>query len=192
VLSNPWKTNLTKSSETRNSTEGVSNIRKAYIQETQSLGDALGRFSTACDQAGMKISTKKTEVFWLTRNPRQCMLQVSGNTLQQVEKFNHLVVVFMSDVSRNQEIDTRIGEANPVLRKLYRSVVTKRELSKTAELFSKSVFVQILAYGHQARNQLVTPGGGREVFWEGPKVFKLIPILLNYVQRIFPGGRKIF
>ena len=42
----------------------------------------------------------------------------------------------------------------------------------------------------QASNQLGTPGG-RRVFWDGPKCFKLCPIILNYVQNIFPGGRKI-
>ena len=44
---------------------------------------------------------------------------------------------------------------------------------------------------HQARNQLGTPGGPRS-FWEGPKFFKLCPIILNYVQHIFPGGGKKF
>ena len=33
---------------------------------------------------------------------------------------------------------------------------------------------------------------GRRVFWEGPKVFELCPIVLNDVQHIFPGGRKFF
>jgi len=36
---------------------------------------------------GTKISTKKTEALCLSRRPRQCILQVSGNTLQQVETF---------------------------------------------------------------------------------------------------------
>ena len=40
----------------------------------------------------------------------------------------------MSDGRRNEEIDTGIGEANVVLRELYRSVVTKRELTNTAKL----------------------------------------------------------
>jgi len=40
---------------------------------------------------------------------------------------------------------------NAVLRELYRSVVTKRELSNTAELSAfKSVFVSILTYGHES------------------------------------------
>jgi len=44
------------------------------------------------------------------------------------------------------EFDTRIGEANIVLRELFRSVFTKREVSNTAKLsVLKSVFVPILS-----------------------------------------------
>jgi len=82
----------------------------------------------------MKINTKNTEVLCLLTNPRQCMRQVSGNTLQQVEKFKYLGVVFTSDGRRSKEIDTGIGKANAVLRKLCRSVTTKQALSNTAKL----------------------------------------------------------
>jgi len=34
--------------------------------------------------------------------------------------------------------------------------------------------------------------GWRRVFWEGPKSFKLFPIVFNYPQQIFPGGAKEF
>jgi len=61
------------------------------------------------------------------------MLQVSGNTLQQVEKFKYLGVVFTSDGRRSEEIDTRVGKAITVLRELYHAVVTKRELSSTTK-----------------------------------------------------------
>jgi len=50
--------------------------------------------------------------------PRQCFLQVSGNTLQQVAKFKFLGVVFTSDESRNRGTGTRVGKANAVLREL--------------------------------------------------------------------------
>jgi len=50
----------------------------------QGLQNAFDRFSAACDKAGMKISTKKIEVLCLSRRPRQCILQVSGNKLHQV------------------------------------------------------------------------------------------------------------
>jgi len=106
------------------------------------------RFSVACDQAGMKISTKQIEALCLSRRPRQCILQVGGNALQQVEYFG---VVFMSDQSRNKGIDTRIEKANAVPRELYRSVVTKRELSNAAKLsVFRWVFVPILTYGHES------------------------------------------
>jgi len=41
----------------------------------------------------------------------------------------------------------------------------------------------------QTRNQLGTPWG-RRVFREGPKPFELHPIVLNYVQHVFPGGER--
>jgi len=98
----------------------------------------------------MKIGTKMIEILCLSRRSRRCILQVSGNTLQQVETFKYQVV-FTSDGSRNKEIDTRIGKANSVLRELYCSLVTKRELSKTAKLsVFKSVFVPILTCGHES------------------------------------------
>ena len=60
----------------------------------QGLQHAFDRFSAACNQAGMKISTKTIEVLCLSRRLRQCILQVNGNTLQQVETFKYLPVVF--------------------------------------------------------------------------------------------------
>jgi len=77
----------------------------------QGLQHAFDRFSAACDQAGTKISTKKIEVLCLSRCPKQCILHVSENTLQQVETFKYLGVVFTSDGSRNKVIDTQISKA---------------------------------------------------------------------------------
>ena len=66
-----------------------------------------------------------------------------------LETFKYLGVVFTSDESRNKGIDTWICKANAVLRELYSSVETKRELSKNAKLSaSQSVFVPILTCGH--------------------------------------------
>jgi len=42
------------------------------------------------------------------------MLQVSGNTLQQVEKFKYIGVVFTIDRRWSEEVDTRIAEASTV------------------------------------------------------------------------------
>ena len=43
-------------------------------------------------------------------------------------------MVFTSVARQNKEIDTRIGKANTAVHELYRSVITKRELSPTSKL----------------------------------------------------------
>jgi len=79
------------------------------------------------------------------------MRQVSGNTLQQVENFMYLGVVFTSGGRRSEEIDTRVDKANAILRGFCCSVVRKRQLSNTAKLsVFKSVFIPILTYGHES------------------------------------------
>ena len=106
------------------------------------FGIAAGIFSTGSSACTRSVFCcwhhhQKSEVLCLSRNPRQCTLQVSGNTLQQVEKFKYLRVVFTSDEKRNKEF------RHPV--------VTKRELSNTGKLLVfKSVFVPILTTGHES------------------------------------------
>ena len=96
------------------------------------LQRGLNSFADACDIAGMEINPAKTEVLHLSRNPYQCVLQVNGSTLKQVEKFKYLGVAFTSDGRQDEELDTRIGKASAVMQALYYSVVVKRELSNKA------------------------------------------------------------
>ena len=100
----------------------------------------------------MKISTAKTDVLHLSRNPDQCVLQVNGATLKQVEKYKYLGVAFTSDGRQDEELDIRIGKASSaVMRALHYSVIMKRELSKKPKLsIFKTVFVSILTYGHES------------------------------------------
>ena len=88
------------------------------------LQRALNSSADACNTAGMKISTAKTEVLHLSRNPDQCVLQVNGATLKQVEKFNW--VAFTSDGRQDEELDTRIGKASALMRALHYSIVMKQ------------------------------------------------------------------
>ena len=122
------------------------------LSSTESgLRRALNSFADACNTAGMKISTAKTEVLHLSRNPDQCVLQVNGATLKQVEKFKYLGVAFTSDRRQDEELATRISKASAVMRALHYSVAMKRELSKKAKLsIFKAVFVPILTYGYES------------------------------------------
>ena len=73
----------------------------------------------------MKISTAKTEVLHLSRNPDQCVLQVNGVTLKKVKRFKYLGVGFTSDGKQDEELDIRIDKASAVIRALHYSVVMK-------------------------------------------------------------------
>jgi len=57
----------------------------------QCLQHALDRFAAACDQAGMKISTKKTRYYVSTETQGSVRANKRGSTLQQVEKFKYRV-----------------------------------------------------------------------------------------------------
>ena len=89
----------------------------------------LNYFAAACDIAGRKISTSKTEMLHLLRNPVQCSLQVGGVSLQQVEKFKYLEVALTRDGKQDKEL---FNEAKQLLYNgaLHHLVVLKRELSR--------------------------------------------------------------
>ena len=54
------------------------------LDSTQNgLQQAFNRVSDACFVAGMKISTTKTKIISLSRQPKQCSLQIDGVPLKQ-------------------------------------------------------------------------------------------------------------
>ena len=111
------------------------------------LQRALDKFTAACDTIStMKISTTKTEVLHLLRNPVQCSLQMGRVQLKQVEKFKYLGIAFTSDGRQDEEIYIRTSKASAVMQALRCSVVLKRELSKKAKLaIFRFIFVPILS-----------------------------------------------
>ncbi|XP_056892948.1 PVR cell adhesion molecule related 2 like isoform X5 [Takifugu flavidus] len=111
---------------------------------------SLDRFAAACEAAGMKISTSKSEAMVLNRKKVECLLRVKEEILPQVEEFKYLGVLFTSEGRMEQEIDRQIGTASAVMRTLHRSVVVKRELSQKAKLsIYRLIFVPPLTYGHE-------------------------------------------
>ncbi|TWW77601.1 hypothetical protein D4764_12G0009910 [Takifugu flavidus] len=111
---------------------------------------SLDRFATACEAAGMKISTSKSEAMVLNRKKVECLLRVKEEILPQVEEFKYLGVLFTSEGRMEREINRRIGAASGVMWTLHWSVVVKRELSRKAKLsIYRSIFVPTLTYGHE-------------------------------------------
>ena len=114
------------------------------------LQHSLDRFAAECEAVGMRISTSKSEAMVLSRKPMECLLQVGNESLPQVKEFKYLGVLFASEGTMEREIGRRIGAAGAVLHSIYRTVVTKRELSQKAKLsIYRSVFVPTLTYGHE-------------------------------------------
>ncbi|TWW73603.1 hypothetical protein D4764_15G0009970 [Takifugu flavidus] len=111
---------------------------------------SLDRFAAACEAAGMKISTSKSETMVLNRKKVECLLRVKEEILPQVEEFKYLGVLFTSEGRMEWEIDRRIGAASAVIWTLHRSVVVKRELRRKAKLsIYRSIFIPTLTYGHE-------------------------------------------
>ena len=80
---------------------------------------ALDRFSEACLNAGMKISTPKLEIMCLSKHLVQCCFQTNGVTFQKTEKLKYLGVTFSSDGRQNKELDNHIGKSCAVMRQFY-------------------------------------------------------------------------
>ena len=97
------------------------------------------------------ISTSKSEAMVLSRKLMDCLLRVGNESLPQVKEFKYLGVLFTSEGTREREIGRRIGAAGgAVLHSLYRTIVTKRELSRKAKLsIYRSIFFPTLTYGHE-------------------------------------------
>ena len=91
---------------------------------------------------GKKIRTTKTETMGLSRQPKQCSLQIDGVPSKQLEKFKCLGVSSTSADRQSSELDIGIGKASAVMRQFHRSVLLKRELCAKAKLsiFRSSTF----------------------------------------------------
>uniref|UniRef100_A0A674MBB2 Reverse transcriptase domain-containing protein n=1 Tax=Takifugu rubripes TaxID=31033 RepID=A0A674MBB2_TAKRU len=106
---------------------------------------SLDRFVAACEAAGMKISTSKSEAMVLNRKKVECLLRVKEEILPQVEEFKYLGVLFTSEGKMEREIDRRIGAASAVMWTLDRSVVVKRAEPKGEAL---DLPVDLRSYPH--------------------------------------------
>ncbi|TWW80203.1 R2 Retrovirus-related Pol polyprotein from type I retrotransposable element [Takifugu flavidus] len=88
---------------------------------------SLDRFAAACEAAGMKISTSKSEAMVLNRKKVECLLRVKEEILPQVEEFKYLGVLFTSEGRMEREIDRRIGWLGSPLERV-RSSAIREEL----------------------------------------------------------------
>jgi len=82
--------------------------------------------------------------------PKAVYAASERNTLQKVEKFKYIVVVFTSGGRTSDETDRWIAKDNAVLHEPWRTVIAKRDSSTARPSVFKSVFVPILTYDFES------------------------------------------
>ncbi|VDO94369.1 unnamed protein product [Soboliphyme baturini] len=145
--------------ETTANTYSVSNfLEKSVYARLRMLAPYARSWPQACAEiftprhavTALKFKSDMCDDIWFYAGDRST--DINGATVEQVDKFKYLGIVFTSDGKLEVEIDGRIGVASGVLRKLARSIVTKAELSlKTKLSMFKSIFIPILIYAHESR-----------------------------------------
>ena len=116
------------------------------IEGLQRLMDC---FSSACNEFGLTISIKKTEVMCQDTSASPA-ITISGATLAVVDDFKYLGSVISSNMSLDAEISTRIGKAAAVMSKLNTRVWTNNNLSLHTKLrVYQACVISTLLYGSE-------------------------------------------
>lgn len=90
------------------------------------VGVWFGLLAVECEAAGN--SSSKSELMVLNQKKVVCPVQVSEETLPQVEELKYLGVLLTSEVKIERKIDRRISVSSAVMQSMYRSVVLKKDL----------------------------------------------------------------
>ncbi|CAH1277239.1 Hypp9517 [Branchiostoma lanceolatum] len=105
-------------------------LNAASEQEMQSSTD---RFSGACDNFGLTISTEKTEVMFQPRpgkTYKQPSITVHGQVLKPVDKFTYLGSTMSRHSNIDEEVNCRIAKASSAFGRLRRTVWERRGMSQ--------------------------------------------------------------
>ena len=97
----------------------------------------MNSFSTACNNFGLTISTKKTEVLHQPAPHKTYVepaITTGGETLKAVDKFTYLGSTLSRFVNIDEEVDTRIAKASSVFGRLRKSVWERRGIKLATKL----------------------------------------------------------
>ena len=116
----------------------------------QSLQNLMKKFSDACDNFGLTISLKKTEI--LTQEVETPpAIKIGDHQLSVVEQFTYLGSTITGNLSLDKELDKRIGKATSTMARLTTKVWSNADLTlKTKMAVYKACVLSILLYGSEA------------------------------------------
>ncbi|KAJ1104861.1 hypothetical protein NDU88_002270 [Pleurodeles waltl] len=122
----------------------LNSAREAQMQQS------MNRFSTACRNVGLTISTKKTEVLHQPAPQKmytEPTITTEGEILKAVDKFTHLGSTLSRSVNIDDEVDTHIVKASSVFGRLQELVWERRGFKLTTKLkMYKAVVLPTLLY----------------------------------------------
>ena len=110
----------------------------------------MEKFSDACDNFGLTISLKKTEI--LTQEVETPpAIKIGDHQLSVVEQFTYLGSTITGNLSLDKELDKRIGKATSTMARLTTKVWSNADLTlKTKMAVYKACVLSILLYGSEA------------------------------------------
>ncbi|XP_062570782.1 uncharacterized protein LOC134232822 [Saccostrea cucullata] len=98
---------------------------------------SLNRFSDACDNFGLTISTKKTEVMFQPApnlSYTEPNIYIKSERLKPVEKFTYLGCTLSRNVHIDDEVNSRIAKASSAFGRLNKAVWGRRGITTTTKL----------------------------------------------------------
>ena len=117
----------------------------------QDMQKSMDLFSAACDNFGLTISTKKTEVMFqpAPNHPHvDAHIKVNGEELKSVSRFCYLGSNLSRHVNIDEEADTRIAKASAAFGRLGPSVWNRPGIKVSTKLaVYKAVVITTLLYG---------------------------------------------
>ena len=119
----------------------------------EDMQKSVDKFSSACSNFGLTISTKKTEVLhqpapgnpYITPN-----ITVNGQSLANVDKFPYLGSIIPQNANIDNEVVVRLAKANAAFGRLYDKVWNRKGIRLQTKLkVYKAVVVPTLLYGSE-------------------------------------------
>ena len=115
------------------------------------MQNSVDKFSVACDNFGLTISTKKTEVMHQPASGKpyvEANITIKGQQLKVIEKFTYLSSILSKSIIMDDEGNTRLTNARAAFGRLNRNMwnwIGILEATKIKE--NQAVILTILLYG---------------------------------------------
>lgn len=114
------------------------------------MQSSMNKLSKACDNFGLTISTKKTEIMYQPAPGKpysEPSIQVNGEKLKAVDKFTYLGSTLSRCIHIDDEVNNRIAKASAAFGRLRTTVWERRGITLSTKLkVYKAVVLTVLLY----------------------------------------------